>query len=281
VILFVLGLAIYSYPWIGYDFSQQRIPGVLQRIALAFLAASAALLWLGPRARLALTGALLFGYWAVMSWVPVPGIGAGVLEPGQDLGSYIDRAVFGTNHLWASSRTWDPEGLLSTLPAVATVLLGIFAGEWLRSQRMPARKVLGLAVAGVVGVVLGLLWNEVFPINKKLWTSSFVVFTAGMGAVGLALCYWLVDVKGYRRWTLPFLVLGMNAITAYFLAELMAIQLEITPVGGISLKEWIYQNAFATWLSPVNASLAYAIAFVFFWMVVMWGFYRKRIFIKV
>lgn len=284
-ILFGLGLVLHSYPWVGYDYSHLRIPGVLQRIALAFLAASVIVLWTGWKGRLTAIVSLLLGYWAVMAWVPVPGIGAGVLEPGKDLGAFVDRAIFGTDHLWANARTWDPEGLLSTLPAVATVLLGVLAGEWLRSARSPGAMVRGMLLAGVVGVALGLLWGRLFPINKALWTSSFVVLTAGMAALGLALCYWAVDVKGYRRWAFPFTVFGVNAIAAYFLSGLMAREISMTRLAGdggsVTVKEWIFDNAFAPWLSPTNASLAFAVAFVLFWMGVMWVFYRKGIFIKV
>jgi predicted acyltransferase len=284
-ILFGLGLLMHSYPWVGYDWSTLRIPGVLQRIALAFLAASVVVLWTGQRGRIVTAAALLLGYWAVMTLVPLSGGAAGVLEPGQDLGAYVDRAVFGTEHLWASSRTWDPEGLLSTLPAVGTVLLGVLAGGWLRSRRPSTEIVRGLVVAGTIGVALGLLWDAVFPINKALWTSSFVMLTAGLGALGLALCYWLVDVKGYRKWAFPFVVFGVNAIAAYFLSGLMARQLDMTRVGAdgaeTSLKGWIFQNVFASWLSPVNASLAFGVSFVLFWMGVMWLFYRRKIFIKV
>lgn len=284
-ILFGLGLVLHSYPWIGYDYGQLRIPGVLQRIALAFLAASAVVLWLGSRGRGAVTVTLLLGYWAIMSWVPVPGGRAGVLEPGQDLGAYIDRVVFGTDHLWASSRTWDPEGLLSTLPAVATVLLGVLAGQWLRSGRPREEIARGLLVAGIIGVVLGLVWDLAFPINKALWTSSFVVFTAGMGAILLALCYWLVDVKGRRRWAFPFVVFGVNAIAAYFLSSLMANVIDTPWIGAadgdVGVKTWVFDNLFASWLSPINASLGFALTFVLFWMLVMWGFYRRGIFVKV
>ena len=282
-VLFGLGLVLHSYPWIGFDWGELRIPGVLQRIALAFLGATVVYLWTGWRGRAAAAAALMLGYWAVMSWVPVPGGRAGVLEPGEDLGAYIDRAVFGTDHLWASSRTWDPEGLLSTLPAVATVLLGVLAGQWLRSGRTGGAVARGLLAAGAAGVVVGLLWDVAFPINKALWTSSFVALTAGLGAITLAACYWVIDVKGYRRWALPFTVLGMNAITAYFLSSLMAQEIGMPRLAGTpdTLKGWIFENAFASWLAPMNASLAFALCFVALWVVVMWGFYRKGIFVKV
>ena len=282
-IIFALGLVLASYPWIGYDYSHLRIPGVLQRIALAFLLASAILLWTGPRGRMVATGALLLGYWAAMMLVPVPGVGAGVLEPGRDLGAFVDRAVFGTDHLWASSRTWDPEGLLGTLPAVATVLLGIFAAEWLRSGRTGGTIARGLLLAGAVAVVLGLAWDRVFPINKALWTSSYVLLTAGLAAIGLALCYWLVDLRGYRRWALPFVVFGANAIATYFLSGLMAREIGLPRLDGTppTVKEWIFQSAYASWLPPLQASLAFALSFVLLWMGIMWVFYRRRIFIKV
>jgi predicted acyltransferase len=283
-VIFALGLVLASYPWIGYDFSHLRIPGVLQRIAISFLLASVVVLWAGWRTRVGVVIALLLGYWALETLVPVPGVGAGVLEKGQDLGAFIDRAVFGTAHLWESSRTWDPEGLLGTLPAVATVLLGVFAGEWLRSARSGGEKVRGMLLAGGAALPVGLAWDAVFPINTALWTSSFVVFTAAMATIGLALCYWLVDLRGYRRWALPFVVLGTNAIAAYFLSGLMANEIDMPRLAGepSTVKGWIFENAFASWLSPINASLAFAICFVLLWVVVMWAvFYRNRIFIKV
>lgn len=284
-ILFGLGLLLHSFPWIGFDYGGLRIPGVLQRIALAFLGATVVVLWTGWKGRLGAVGALLLGYWLLMTRVPVPGSGAGVLEPGQDLGAYVDRAIFGTDHLWATSRTWDPEGLLSTLPAVATVLLGVFAGEWLRSGRARSAIARGLLITGAAGVVVGLLWNLSFPINKALWTSSFVMLTAGLAAIGLATCYWVIDVKGQRRWSFPFVLFGVNAIAAYFLSSLMAQALELPVPGGgtaaMTIKGWIFQNAFASWLSPMNASLAFAISFVLLWMLLMWGFYRRGIFLKV
>jgi predicted acyltransferase len=281
LILFGLGLVLHSFPWIGYDYSHLRIPGVLQRIAIAFSLAAVAVIWLRPRGRAAATAALLIGYWALLRWVPVPGVGAGVLEPGRDLGAYLDRLVFGTRHLWTQSRTWDPEGLLSTLPAVATVLLGVFAGDWLRSPRPPASKVRGMLAAGALATIAGLLWGLWFPINKPLWTSSYVLLTAGLALLSLAACYWVVDAKGYRAWSLPFLVLGVNAIAAFFLSSLTARVMGSVDVGEISLKAWLHQSLFASWLAPRNASLAFALAYTAAWSGLMALLYRHRIFIRV
>jgi predicted acyltransferase len=281
-ILFGLGLLLHGFP--SYDLSTIRIPGVLQRIALAYLMASALVLYLRPRGQAIAGAILLLGYWAAMTLIPVPGSGAGVLEPGRDLGAYIDRAVFGTGHLWIWSTTWDPEGLLSTLPAVATVLTGVFAGYWIRSDRSPLEKTIGLFLAGHVGLLLGVAWGAVFPINKNLWTSSYVVFTSGMACHFLAVCYWLVDVRRHRRWSVPFLVFGTNAIAAFFLSSLGARILNLIRVGageGVPLKTWIYETAFAPLAAPVNASLAFAIAYTCFWLGIMAVLYRRRIFIKV
>jgi predicted acyltransferase len=280
-ILFALGLILHGFP--NYlDLTHLRIPGVLQRIALAYLLATTIVLYLGRRGQVSVVALLLLGYWAAMMLIPVPGGSAGVLAPGLDIGAWIDRAVFGEQHLWTQSRTWDPEGLLSTLPAVATVMLGVFTGVWLRSDRQPATRAVGLFLAGNAGIVLGLLWHPLFPINKNLWTSSYVVFTAGMACHFLAVCYWLIDVKGYRAWAAPFVIFGVNAIAAFFLSGLFARLLTMIPApGGASLKVYIYQAIFTPLLPPVHASLAYAAAFVLLWLGIMSVFYRRRIFIRV
>lgn len=284
-ILFGLGLVLHAFPNF-LDLSTLRIPGVLQRIGLVFLIAGTLVLYLRPRGQVIAAATLLLGYWAAMMLVPVPGGQAGVLEPGQDIGAWIDRAVFGEAHLWKSSRTWDPEGLFSTLPAVASTLLGVFTGTWLRSGRSQLQRTVGLLAAGAAGVAVGLAWNEVFPINKPLWTSSYVVFTAGLACWVLAACYWLIDVRGWRRWALPFTVFGVNAITAFFLSSLFARTIGLIKVGPegaeVTLKGWFYQNAITPYFTnPANASLAFALCFVLLWLGLMTVLYRKRIFIKV
>ena len=280
-ILVLLGLLLAAFPYYDLDLAHLRLPGVLQRIGLAFLLASAIVLFAGLRTQVAVTALLLLGYWAAMTLIPVPGFGAGDLSKEGNLAAYVDRAVLGTDHLWAAAKTWDPEGLLSTLPAVATVLLGVFAGRWMRREGDVKRRLAALAAAGVAGIVLGLAWNELFPINKNLWTSSYVVFTAGMALVALAACSWAVDVRGWRRWAHPFTIFGINAIAAFFLSGVMARLLNLVKVGGQPLKAWIHQRAFAPWLAPTDASLAFAVAFVLFWMGVMELFWRRKLFFKV
>ena len=282
-IIFALGLLLGGFP--SYDLSTIRIPGVLQRIAVCYLVASFIFLNTDWRRQAYIAAALLVGYWALMTLVPVPGFGAGMLGSKEgNLAAYVDRAVFG-RHVWRYAKVYDPEGLLSTLPAIATTLAGALTGRLLRSRREPLEKVSGLFVAGVACAVAGWAWNYWFPVNKALWTSSYVLFTAGLALELLAVCYWLVDVKGYGRWALPFVVFGTNALALYFLAELFAGLISVVGfrVGGewMPLQAVVYNNLFASWASPKNASLAFAVCMVLFWLGVMSLLYRRRIFIKV
>lgn len=285
LILVALGLALHGFP--GYDFSEMRFPGVLQRIGVAYLAASAIVLTTKrARGQAFWAAGLLLLYWGLMTLVPVPGYATGDLSPDGSLAAYLDRMILGTEHMWSQSRTWDPEGILSTIPAVGTVLLGVLTGHWLRGARPPVEKTVWLFVAGNAALLVGIVWGWVFPINKNLWTSSYVVFTGGMALHFLGVCYWLVDVKRWRRWALPFVVYGTNAIAAFVLSTFGAILIgRVIRVpaaeGTVPLKAWIFQNLFAPWAEPVNASLAFAAAYVLLWLGVMWVFYRKRIFIKV
>jgi predicted acyltransferase len=284
LLIFLVGIALHSFPWIGYDFGGLRIPGVLQRIALVYLIASVIYLTLPSfKARVVVLAVLLFGYWALQTLVTVPGGTTSLLEPGKDFGSWIDRAVFTPAHIWRSTGgQWDPEGLLSSMPAVGTTLLGIFVGQLLLSQRTATEKALQLFLYGFAGMMVGAVWGWFFPINKPLWTSSYVIFTAGIGCQLLALCYYLVDMRGYRRWAKPFVVFGMNAIAAFALSGLGARVLSMIHVGAdnVTLKSWIYQNAFLSWATPINASLAFALSYVLVWLAIMWVFYQRKIFIK-
>jgi predicted acyltransferase len=297
-LIFALGLFLNGFP--DFDLSSIRIMGVLQRIALCYFVAG--LLYLGTfqrergadgtdrvranlRVMAAVAIALLVGYWALMTFVPVPGYGAGHLGKDDNLGAYVDRTLMG-GHLWSESVTWDPEGFASTLPAIASVLIGILAGEWLRSDRAAGRKALGLAAAGLALLVVGRLLHPFFPINKNLWTSTFVLFTGGFAMVTLSLCYWMVDVRAWRAWTPAFLVFGMNAILAYALAAIVSeisTDFEFLHFHGreTTLHGWLYDRFFIPHASPVNASLAFAVFFVFVIFLLLWPFYRWKIFLRV
>jgi predicted acyltransferase len=296
-LIFALGLFLNGFP--DFDLGTLRIMGVLQRIALCYLAAGLLYLFTFQRetpagqperihANLRMTAAvavaLLIGYWALMTFVPVPGYGAGHLGKEDNLGAYVDRTLM-PGHLWSESVTWDPEGLLSTLPAIATLLIGILAGEWLRSGRSGSRKAVGLAAAGLVLLIAGRLLHPYFPINKNLWTSSFVLFTGGAAMLALAACYWIADVRAWRGWTPPFLVFGTNAILAYALAAIVSeisTDFEFSTAGGheTTLHGWIYDGYFLPRASPVNASLAFALFFVLVIFVLLLPFYRRKLFLR-
>ena len=284
LIIFALGLVLAGFP--DYDLSTIRIPGVLQRIAVCYLLASLLFLHTRWRTQAAVAAALLLSYWALMTLVPVPGFGAGMIDSKEaNLAAYVDRALLG-GHLWQFAKVYDPEGILSTLPALATTLAGVLTGHLLRSRQGDSEKVSAMFVAGAAGVVAGWAWHHWFPINKPLWTSSYVLFTAGMALQLLAVCYWLVDIKGRRAWAKPFLVFGANALAVYFLAEffsrVIGLPLLARPGGGrAGIQEVVYENLFASWASPHNASLMYALCTVLLWLGVAAVLYRKRIFIKV
>ena len=255
-----------------------RIPGVLPRIGVCYLFAAALYKVTTQRAdqwrvMVSAAAALCVGYWLVMTQVPNPAGVRGDLTPEGNWGAYIDRAVFGSQHLWANAKTWDPEGLLSTVPAIATALLGIAAGLWLRSAAPEGRKAAVLFAAGVLGIAIGYGWHPFFPINKSLWTSSFVFFTAGAAAVFLALLYRMPLPSAVAR---PFVILGTNAITLYAASALLA---ETLAMHG--LNDWIYRHGFAPFLPPKVASHAYAIANLVVLFALLAWMYRRRIFLRV
>lgn len=283
LIIFGLGLFLNGFPF--FHLSDIRIPGVLQRLAVCYLFASLIFLTTRWRTQLIIALALLLGYWLIMTQLHAPGFAAGDLTKEGSLASWVDRVVFGP-HIWKQGKVYDPEGILSSIPAIATALFGVLTGQWLRNDKEPFQKVAGLFVAGAVCVMIGWIWNPFFPINKSLWTSSYVFFTGGLALQLLALCYWLVDIKNYRRWAWPFVVFGVNAIALFVGTGLMAklmglIKLDRGDGTKISLQGWIFRNLFLSWATPVNASLAYAICFILLWLFLMWLLYRKRIYIKV
>jgi len=282
-VLFTIGLMLNGLG-VRYHLDHWRLYGVLQRIAICYVITAAMELWTGWRAQAAVAVACLASYWILMRYIPVPGFGVPthdipLLDPDRNLVAWLDRKLL-AGHLYEGTR--DPEGVISTIPAIATSLLGLLTGRWLRINRAPQAKALGMLCAGITGIVLGKFMNIWFPINKKLWTSSYVVFTAGIALVCLALCYQVVDVRRRRgAWTWPILVFGKNAIAAYIFSETLAMLLYGIHLSGGSLLTHVYRSVFAPLASPANASLLYALVYVGLCWVVMAVLYSKRIFIKV
>ena len=283
-IIFLLGEFLAGFPY--FHFSTIRIPGVLQRIAVCYFFASIIFLKTRPRTLAIIAVALLVVYWLLMTHVAAPGYYAGDLSKEGSLASYIDRRIFGP-HIWKQGIVYDPEGLLSTMGALATTLFGVLTGNLMRAKdRTPIEKVAHMFIAGVSCVIVGWIWNAWFPINKSLWTSAYVFFTGGLALQFLALCYWLIDIKGYQRWTKPFVIFGVNAIVLFVgtgvMARLMGL-IKVPRADGSrpSLQSYIYNNAYASWLSPTKASLTFAISFILLWLFFMWLLYRKNIIIKI
>ena len=270
LIIFGLGIILAGFP--TYNWAKIRIPGVLARIAICYGAASLIFLNTRVRGQVFATAGLLLGYWAAMTLIPVPGFGAGDLARGHDLAAYLDQLLL-SGHIYKPD--YDPEGLLSTLPAIATTLLGVLAGHWLRSGRDGYEIDSGLFVAGAAAVVAGSAWSVSFPINKALWTGSFVLLTGGLALIGLAICYWLIDLRGFRRWSYPFRVFGANPIAAYTLAAVGSRLLNMPSVAGtksdkITIHQWVYDEHLLAYLAPINASLAYGCLFVLACFLVVW-----------
>jgi predicted acyltransferase len=281
LILILLGLLLAGFP--RFDFSTMRFPGVLQRIGLVYLLASLIVLKFNTRGQVIATVGLLLGYWLIMMAVPVLGYGAGDLSPDGNLAAYVDRLVFG-DHIWRDM--WDPEGLLSTIPAVATAMLGVFTGKLLRSGKNGGEITSRMFVLGWAAIILGLFWGIAFPINKNLWTSSYVLFTTGAALQFLGVCHWLIDVKGYQRWAHPAVVFGRNAIVVFVLSGLLVktlirISMELADGTTVSAYAWIYRTLFVPWAGPLNGSLAFAIGNILIWYGLMELLYRKRIFVKI
>jgi predicted acyltransferase len=291
--IMALGWFLSGFPY--FRLATWRVPGVLVRIGLCYLGAVGIFRLTMPRPdrddwrhaiRLMwwIVG-LTLTYWLALVFVPYPGHNPGDLTAAGNLGAFIDRALLSRNHMWGK-RPWDPEGLLSSVPAIASTLLGVVTGFWLRTSVTGGTKALVLAAAGVAAMAIGLTWDLVFPINKNLWTSSYAWFMGGAGAIGLAACYWIIDVKGWRWWTKPCVVLGVNAIALFVLAGLTAKILLLVKVSGaagkpVSLYSFIYRNWYEPLASPMNASLLFALSYLIVLYGILWIMYRRHLFLKV
>jgi predicted acyltransferase len=291
-VIFALGLIVNGFPFglipgTGFSLSTWRIPGVLQRIAVCYLIVSTIFLFSRLRAQVLWTAGLLAAYWLAVMLIPVPGYGAGFLEPQGNLLWYVDSTLLtGHTWVWAPAPGFDPEGIISTIPAISTMLFGVLAGHWLRSQRPGVQKAGGLIVAGVPLLVLGLLLDTWLPINKNMWTSSYVLLMAGWASGVLGILYWAIDVRDLRRWATPFVILGMNAIAVYVASELLVTPLWALQTMGpdgkaVSLQEFVYRTWFLSVASPPVASLLFALAFDALMFLLAWALWKKHWFLKV
>jgi predicted acyltransferase len=277
-IIFGLGIFLNLFP--AFDFANLRIPGVLQRIALVFLACAFLFLQTDWKVQARLGIALLVLYWLVMMYIPVPGYGVPMLEPGKNLAAWLDGLLI-PGKMWQG--TWDPEGVLSTVPAVVTGITGMLAGRLLLSGLSKEHKIIWLLVAGFGAFALGNMWDWFFPINKNLWTSSYVLYTSGLATMVLATCYWLVDVQGYQRWTSVGIIFGANAITAYVIAGVLSGPLFLKFGGetGFSIHGAFMALFNGLYLDPKTVSLLWALFYCALCFLPVYWLYRKKVFIKV
>lgn len=272
-IIFALGLFVYAFP--DFDFSTMRILGVLQRLAICYFVTSVLFLTTSIRGQITVLAALLAAYWLIMAFAPVPGVGAGYLDVERNFAHYVDRLILGA-HNYSGTKTWDPEGIVSTLPAIGTTILGLLAGHILRLKRGLAERTTWLYLTGSILITAGLILNQWLPINKKLWTSSFTLFMAGLDYIAFAGLLWVVDGLGWKRWAKPFVILGMNAIAVYMASEIVVQLLEM-----LGWRHAIYRSVFAPLASDVNASLLFALAYTSLMFVIAWVMYRRGWFLRV
>lgn len=280
VILFGLGILLALFP--HFNLVTIRIPGVLQRIALCYLFSSLLFLKTGYKGRCMASFSFLAVYWLMMKLIPVPGYGPGVLAYEGNLCAYIDSHLL-AGHLYKPG--FDPEGILSTLPAIATTLLGTLTGDWLRSSKTILHKTIGILIGGLFFTLSGLLLHPLFPINKQLWTSTYVLFTAGVALLFLGFCYWMIEGMRIIKWATPFLVLGSNAIAVYVGSTLMVKLIGVIKVSAsgevLSLKTYIYNHLLAPWAGNLNGSLLYPLFLIVLWVGIMTPLYRKKVIIKI
>lgn len=281
LILIALGLFLNGFP--HYNLSIIRLPGVLQRIALGYFFGSLFYLWTSMTVQIGAVAVLLGSYWWMLTHLQAPGFPVGDLSKEGNFAAYIDRAVFGA-HLYRP--VYDPEGLLSTIPAIASTLLGNLAGFWLSSSGAKERKVTGCFQSGFVFLMAGWKWGQFFPVNKALWTSSYVLLSTGWALVVFGVIYGLIEIKGWKAWSRPLEVFGKNAIAAYilhvFFLKLQNLWHMPRPDGTDgNLRLFITDHLFRPYLSAENASLAYASCYVLLWLIVFWNLYRRKVFIRV
>ena len=282
-------VAMISLAYSGIEsFEDTRIPGVLQRIGIVYFFTSILYLKTNLKTQLIVGASILVGYWLLMAFVPVPGFGEANFEKGTNLAAWLDNLLL-EGHLWAFSKTWDPEGILSTLPAIGTGILGMYIGQLLNLQIPKIEIAKKTAIAGVALIIAGLIWNIFFPINKSLWTSSYVLYTAGIATICLTFLYYIIDIADYKKWTKFFLIWGVNPMIVFFFSGIIPrvmssikVQSPEVPSEEIGIQSLIYKH----WIvpcfeNPLNSSLAYALLYAAFWSIILWVFYKKKLIFKV
>lgn len=269
-------------------FQDVRIPGVLQRIGIVYFFTSILYLKTNQKTQLLVAGSILLGYWILMAFVPVPGFGAANFEKGTNLAAWIDNLVL-NGHLWSYSKTWDPEGILSTLPAIATGILGMLVGQVLNLQIPKIEILKKIASIGISLIIIGLIWNIIFPINKSLWTSSYVLYTAGIAILCLSILYYIIDIANYKKWTKLFLIWGVNPMIVFFFSGIIPrvlssikIQNSEITTEQINIQHLIYNFWIVPFFeNPLDSSLAYAISYAIFWSIILWVLYKYKLIFKV
>lgn len=309
-LLGIAGMNLAGYNVVGYNYGTVRIFGVLQRISVCYLITSLIFLHTTWKQQVGIAITLLLGYWLVMTTIPVPGCEiTSVSDKACNLAAYLDRLILTENHIWRGGKVYDPEGILSTIPAIVTTISGVLTGTWLtlkdkgermkdeaESQTPPTssliphpssfEKVSGMFFFGVILLALGYIWNSYFPLNKALWTSSYVFATTGLALLVLGSCYWLIDIKGYQRWAKPFVIFGVNALALFIFTGFFARMISAYQVTGqsgtpVSVKTWVMQNIYLNIAQPIDASWLFAVSFILLWLFLMWLLYRKKVYVKV
>jgi predicted acyltransferase len=265
-----------------------RLPGVLQRIGIVYFVISLLYLKTTLKTQIIVASTILLAYWAIMTLIPVPGIGLANLDKETNLASWMD-SIFLKNHVWAVTKTWDPEGILSTIPAIASGIIGLLIGQLLNRPLPKLEIVKKMGIAGIILIILGLLWSVTFPLNKSLWTSSFVLYTSGIAILSLTIFYYVIDVANYKKWTKLFLVWGVNPMIVFFFSEIIPQALEMIqfqnpeiPSEQINLQNYLYHFWIApVFNNPMTASLAGALIYVTIWSLILILFYKHQLIFKV
>lgn len=284
VLISLLSLAYSSI----VSYQSLRIPGVLQRIGIVYFFTSILFLKTNLKTQISIAASLLLVYWFLMSCIPVPGFGEPNFDKGTNLAAWLDNYIL-NGHLWRFSVTWDPQGILSTLPAIATGILGMIIGQVLNLEIQKLEIIKRLCLMGILFVILGLFWNTVFPINKSLWTSSYVLYTAGLATLILTILYFVIEIAKYKRWSKIMVIWGVNPMIVFFLSgvlprswNMIKVQNGENAANRVNVKEYFYSHTIMPLFSdPLNASLAFAVLNAVFWTFILWILYKKSLIFKV